>query len=77
MTELKPCPFCGDDEPRIVYQDYDGEPIHTLTDVPPERVKWMEDKIMKCSVVCMCCGGTMRVYSPSILVEEWNRRVYE
>ena len=77
MTELKPCPFCGDDEPRIVYQDYDGEPIHTLTDVPPRLVRDMKEVIMKYSIVCMNCGCSMRVYNPDILIEDWNRRAYE
>ena len=80
MTELKPCPFCGDDYYlRTVYYDYDDDVIDFLTDKAPDDrdVREMGDEIMHCRVICMGCGGMMDTLTILTLAEKWNRRVKE
>lgn len=80
MTELKACPFCGDDHYlRTVYYDYDDRGISWLTDRHPDdrEVREMADEIMHCRVICLDCDAMVDSLTILTLAEKWNRRVGE
>lgn len=77
MTDLKPCPFCGNrHDLRILYFGYDDSPIGWLTDRLPDDadVGEMADEIMHCRAICMGCGAMVDALTTPALAERWNRR---
>lgn len=68
MTKLKPCPFCGGTEIRILCSERliqkDGE---------IQRITVSHSTVYKCSCE-KCGGGTGMMYSELAAREVWNRR---
>lgn len=79
MTDLKPCPFCGEENPAIMYFDFEGRPISWLQDKLPESITEGRDEIECCRILCLgrWCGCRILSYYPDTIVESWNRRVKE
>ena len=65
MSELKPCPFCGDENVEVLNR-LEEEPEMELVGLT--RDNWN----VVCSY-CYACGGTRRTATDAI--DAWNKRV--
>lgn len=62
MTELKPCPFCGHDKPRLKR--------NTGVTGVATKTRWLREQV-KCR-----CGAASKIgKKPGQAIDHWNRRV--
>ena len=72
MNELKPCPFCGDKNIRMVYWDEENQNEKVIEDIEEEQNENLYPVIRCYDCDIQFFGGVP--ISGYELIEAWNRR---